>query len=243
MDFTDILCLGLSAFLLGLSKSGFKGLGVLIVTLLAMVIPAKESTGVLLPLLVVADVLAVYSYRRDVMWATLRSILPFMLIGVLIGVYVGGNISEGIFRKLMAFIILISALLMVYAGNNPISNTKAQYKLAMILGPLAGFTTMIGNLAGPFINIYFLAIDTTKNQFIATAAWLFFIVNIFKMPFHIFVWETIDIESLFLDFKLLPFVFLGFVAGYKLISYVSNQAYRKYIIAMTIFGAVLIFIK
>lgn len=235
--------MGVSAFLLGLSKSGFKGLGVLIVTILAVVIPAKESTGVLLPLLIVADILAVYSYRKDVQWTILRSIVPFMMFGVLIGVFVGDNISEAIFKKMMAFIILVSALLMIYSGKNHVSNSKSQSRLAIILGMIAGFTTMIGNLAGPFVNIYFLAINASKNQFIATAAWIFFIVNIFKLPFHIFIWKTINEESLLLDLKLLPIVVLGFIVGYKLISYISNNMFRKYIIAMTILGAILIFIK
>ncbi len=243
MEFIDVIFIGLSAFLLGLSKSGFKGLGVLIVTLLAIVIPAKESTGVLLPLLLAADVLAVYSYRRDVQWRIVRSIIPYMIIGVLCGVYIGDNISAGIFKRMMAFIILISAILMLFSGKYPVDSTKSQTKLAVLLGAMAGFTTMIGNLAGPFINIYFLAINATKNQFIATAAWLFFIVNLFKLPFHIFVWETINVESFVLDLKLLPMVILGFIVGYRLISYVSNEMFRKYIIAMTILGAILIFIK
>ncbi|MDA8692600.1 sulfite exporter TauE/SafE family protein [Saprospiraceae bacterium] len=243
MELTDIICLGLSAFLLGLSKSGFKGLGVLIVTLLAIAIPAKESTGVLLPLLIIADTMAVYSYRKDVQWNILKSVAPFMMIGVLIGVVVGDSLSNDVFKKLMAAIILISALLMIYASNNTVKNKSSQTKLAVVLGTSAGFTTMIGNLAGPFINIYFLAIGSTKNQFIATAAWLFFVMNLFKLPFHIFIWKTINSQSLLLDLKLLIPVIIGFVIGFKLIKYFSNEVFRKYIIGMTILGAILIFLK
>lgn len=234
----------LSAFLLGFAKSGFKGLGVIIVTLMAMAIPAKESTGVVLPLLVAADIMAVYYYRKDVQMKILLSILPFMILGVLTGVAVGDSISANVFKKLMAGIILISAFIMIYISRKTTSNDIApKPKLAAVIGYVAGFTTMIGNLAGPFVNLYFIAINTTKNQFIATVAWIFFIINVFKVPFHIWVWDTINAESLYLDLKLLPVVILGFIVGYKLISYVSDALFRKYIIAMTILGAVLIFIN
>lgn len=234
----------LSAFLLGLAKSGFKGLGVIIVTLMAMAITAKESTGVVLPLLVVADIMAVYYYRKDVQMKILLSILPFMILGVLTGVLVGDHISAVVFKKLMAGIILISAFIMIYISRQTMSNDIARKpRLAALIGFVSGFTTMIGNLAGPFVNLYFIAINTTKNQFIATVAWIFFIINVFKVPFHIWVWDTINAESLYLDLKLLPVVITGFIVGYKLISYVSDALFRKYIIAMTILGAVLIFIN
>jgi uncharacterized membrane protein YfcA len=243
LELVDIICLGLSAFLLGLSKSGFKGLGVLIVTLLAIAIPAKASTGVLLPLLIAADSMAVYSYRKNVQWDIFKSVAPFMVLGVLIGVVTGDAMSDDIFKKLMAAIILISAILMLYASNTTVTSQGSKSKLAMILGTAAGFTTMIGNLAGPFINIYFLAIGSTKNQFIATAAWLFFIMNLFKLPFHIFVWKTINEQSLLLDLKMLLPVIIGFALGFRLIKYFSNEGFRKYIIGMTILGAILIFLK
>jgi uncharacterized membrane protein YfcA len=234
----------LSAFLLGLAKSGFKGLGVIIVTLMAMAIPAKESTGVVLPLLVAADIMAVYYYRKDVQMKILLSILPFMILGVLTGVLVGDHISAGVFKKLMAGIILISVIIMIYISRKTTANDiEPKPKLAAVIGYAAGFTTMIGNLAGPFVNLYFIAINTSKNQFIATVAWIFFIINVFKVPFHIWVWDTINAESLYLDLKLLPVVIIGFIVGYKLISYVSDALFRKYIIAMTILGAVLIFIN
>lgn len=234
----------LSAFLLGFAKSGFKGLGVIIVTLMAMAIPAKESTGVVLPLFVAADIMAVYYYRKDVQMKVLLSILPFMILGVLTGVAVGDNISAEVFKKLMAGIILISAFIMIYISRQTTSkDVEPKPKLAAVIGYVAGFTTMIGNLAGPFVNLYFIAINTSKNQFIATVAWIFFIINIFKVPFHIWVWDTINVDTLYLDLKLLPVVIIGFVVGYKLISYVSDALFRKYIIAMTILGAVLIFIN
>ncbi len=99
---------------------------------------------------------------------------------------------------------------------------------------------MIGNLAGAFSNLYFIAMRFEKQAFIGTAAWLFFFINLFKLPFHIFVWETVTLATLSENIKMVPFVFIGFFLGVKLIKYLSNDVYIKYVIAMTILGGLLI---
>jgi len=111
------------------------------------------------------------------------------------------------------------------------------------IGLLAGFTSMIGNLAGPFSSIYFLAMRLPKNEFIGTAAWLFFAINVFKLPFHIFVWETVTFKSLSLNLLLIPAVVLGFYIGVKLVKFINNEQYRKFILIVTAIGAALIFLK
>ena len=110
-------------------------------------------------------------------------------------------------------------------------------------GFAAGFATMIGNLAGAFSNLYFLALRFDKKTFIGTAAWLFFFINIFKLPFHIFVWHTVSLDTLNENIKMVPFVIAGFVIGVKLIKYLNNEMYTKYIIIMTILGGFLILFK
>jgi uncharacterized membrane protein YfcA len=82
-----------------------------------------------------------------------------------------------------------------------------------------------------------------KDQFIGTAAWLFFIINLFKIPFHVFVWETITIETLYFNLQLMPAIILGFLIGVKLVSYFEDQQYRKFILLMTAVGALLIFFR
>jgi len=118
-----------------------------------------------------------------------------------------------------------------------------QLWFAGLMGMLAGITTMIGNLAGAFANIFFLAMRLPKNQFIGTAAWLFFIVNIFKLPFHIFYWKTITIESVFIDFRLAPLTIIGFIIGVRIIRLIRNEFYRKMILVLTGIGAILILLR
>lgn len=102
---------------------------------------------------------------------------------------------------------------------------------------------MIGNLAGSFADIYFLAIRLPKNQFIGTAAWLFLIINVFKLPFHIFVWKTVTPESLLLNLFLIPGILIGFYSGVTLVKLLNNEIYRKFIMIVTAFGALLMFFR
>jgi uncharacterized membrane protein YfcA len=110
-------------------------------------------------------------------------------------------------------------------------------------GFLAGFTTMIGNLAGPVSDIYFLAMRLPKNEFIGTAAWLFFIINVFKLPFHIFIWKTISYETLLLNSVLIPVVTLAFFLGAYLVRLISNVNYRRFVLIVTALGGVIMLFR
>ena len=185
-----------AAFLLGISKAGVKGLGIFVVTLLAIVFGGKNSTGILMPLLIVGDIFAVVYYRRHVIWRLLVKLLPAMAVGVMIGAKVGQYMDELVFKRAMSIIILISVVIMLLWEKVNKEYIPKSKKFAGFMGLMAGFTTMIGNLAGAFSNIFFLAMKIDKNQFIGTAAYLFFIINLFKLPFHVFYWGTISVLSL-----------------------------------------------
>ena len=99
--------------------------------------------------------------------------------------------------------------------------------IAGITGVGAGFCTMIGNLAGALMNIYFLALRFPKLAFIGTSAWLFFFINLFKLPFHIWVWKTVTTESLASNLLHIPFLVIGFIMGILLIKRMSNEFFQK----------------
>ena len=228
------------AFLLGISKSGIKGIASLIVTGLALVYGAKNSTGILMPLILVGDVFAIIYYKQHVQIEYIIKLLPWMVIGVLIGVVGGSQITEDLFKYGMASIILFSVGLMYYWENKKDKTVQTHWSFASSMGLLAGFTTMIGNLAGAFSNIYFLAMRLPKNAFIGTAAWLFFIINTFKVPFHIWSWETINSESILISLQLVPFVLFGLIAGVFLVKKIENDSYRKLILLFTAIGGLAI---
>jgi len=236
------LTIGLAGILLGVSKSGIKGIGIVIILILAFVFGEKASTGVLLPMLIGADILAVIYYHRHVQWKYIVKLLPFMLVGVLVGVWVGNDISEVGFKRIMAIIIILTMLVMVYTEmrKNSIPNNKL---FAYSSGFMAGVASMIGNLAGPIADIYFLAIRLPKNEFIGTGAWLFFIINVFKLPFHIFIWNTVTVETLVLNSVLVPAVVIGFFIGVYIVKLISNVNYRRFIFVVTAIGAIVLLLR
>ena len=232
-----------AAFVIGISKAGIKGIAIINVTLMALAFGAKESTGLIVPLLVLGDAFAVMYYNRHAQWKYIVAFLPWMILGILIGTAVGKDLPETTFKISMSVIILGTVVMMYWWDRKKSKNAPTHWAFAGFIGTMAGITTMIGNLAGAFSNIYFLAMRLPKNEFIGTAAWLFFIVNIFKLPFHIFIWKTITPETLLINLKLVPGIVLGIIVGVRLVKIIKEQFYRKMILILTAIGAFLILFR
>jgi len=143
----------------------------------------------------------------------------------------------------MAGIILLSVALMVWMEKRKSDYVPDNLPFAGVMGLGAGFTTMIGNLAGPISNLFFLAMKSPKNEFIGTAAWLFFIINLFKVPFHVLSWGTITMETFKLNLILFVPIIIGFFIGVRGIHLINDQHYRKLILVMTAIGAIIILLK
>ncbi|MEP3210763.1 MAG: sulfite exporter TauE/SafE family protein [Maribacter sp.] len=232
-----------AAIVIGLSKAGIKGIAIVNVTLMALAFEAKESTGIVVPLLIFGDVFAVIYYNRHAQWSYIIRFLPWMIFGILIGVLLGNDLDEQAFKIGMAIIILVSVGMMYWWDKRKSKTVPTHWLFAGTVGTIAGITTMIGNLGGAFSNIYFLAMRVPKNEFIGTAAWLFLIINIIKLPFHIFIWETISTETLLFDLKLIPGIILGIIVGIKVVKQIKDDFYRKMILVLTALGAIVIFFK
>jgi hypothetical protein len=235
--------ISLAAFIIGLSKSGIKGIEMINITIMAIVFGGKASTGVVLPLLCFADVMAVKYYHRHAQWSHFWKLLPWLAIGILVGVFIGKDLDEVLFRKIMAIIIIVTValLLLIEMGKN-ISVPDNKF-FAVAMGLIAGFTTMLGNLGGAFSNIYFLATRMVKNDFIGTAAWIFLVINFFKLPFQVIYWHNISLESLRIDLILLPALLIGFFCGIAIVKKIKDNSYRKIVFVLTVLGAVFIFFK
>lgn len=233
----------LAAFIIGLGKAGLKGVDMLSVTIMALVFGGKSSTGIVLPLLCVADIAAVYYYNRHAQWNHFWKLVPWMAIGILLGVYLGKDMDERLFRQLMAVIVVLTIAVVLLMELRKSTRVPENPLFAAGTGLAAGFTTMIGNLAGAFANLYFLAMRLPKNGFIGTAAWLFLVINLFKLPFQMFYWKNITEQSLQTDLLLLPALALGFFSGIQLVSKLQDSSYRKVVMLLTLVGSVLMLLK
>ena len=232
-----------AAFIIGLTKGGIKGVDMLSVTIMAIVFGSKSSTGIVLPLLCFADIAAVAYYKRHVQWKYFWKITPWMALGVLMGVYFGKEMNEAVFKKVMAIIILITIGILLFMEYRKSKEIPEHPLFAASTGLAAGFTTMIGNLAGAFSNLYFLAMRISKNDFIGTGAWIFLFMNLFKLPFQVFYWKNINASSIKLDVLLIPALAIGFILGVHLVKKIEDAHYRKVVIVLTLIGSVIMLMQ
>jgi uncharacterized membrane protein YfcA len=220
-----------------MSKTGVHGMGMIAVPLLASVFGGKISSGIMLPILIMADVVGVSYYHRHTRWEHLIRLFPWAALGVIIGTWIGNEINDQMFRSIMGIVIFMSLGIMIWLEKEKKDTVPNQWWFAMIMGLTAGFTTMVGNLAGSTMALFLLSMRLPKNEFIGTAAWFFIMINLFKVPFHIWNWETITLDSFLLDLLVLPFIALGTYIGIKIIKAISDKNYRWFIMVMTAIAA------
>jgi uncharacterized protein len=207
--------LAVAALLLGMAKTGVPGLGVLAVPLVAWVMPARASTGLLLPMLILGDCVAVAYYRRHAEWSHVLRLLPWTLAGIGLGCLLLNRMSDAQLRPLIGGIVLL--MLGVHgwrqwrAGGVALT-PPAHWLFAAGMGLLAGATTMLANAAGPIMILYLLSMRLPKIAFLGTSAWFFLIVNCAKVPFSAGL-GLITWESLGVNLALAPMVMIGAVAG------------------------------
>lgn len=227
----------------GMSKVGVPGVSMIVVPTLAIIFGGKASTGILLPMLMMADLFGVGYYHRHAEWKYLWKLLPWAFIGVGIALWVGEVVNDEWFKNIIAILVFVCIGLMLWKDRKKGSNLFPDtWWFAASMGILGGFATMIGNVAGPIFAIYLLAMHLPKNSFIGTGAWFFLIINFSKFPLHIFVWKTIGLDTLTLDIFLLPAIALGAFLGIKLVKKISDKMYRTAVIIVTALSAFLLLI-
>ncbi len=238
----DFVWLGLAALFTGMSKTGLGGVFAAVVPLMVLVFPPKEALGVLLPMLVVADTAAISYYNRSANWTYIRKLLPWTILGIVLGSIVGQYISDTAFRYAIGGIILFGALILIWLESQQSPQVPDNPGFSGVMGLLGGFSTMVGNFAGPIITVYLLSMRLPKNTFIGTAAWFFFIINLSKIIPHGFYWQTISWASLRLDLLLIPFILIGALIGITVVRQFSEQFFRRFTIVVTILSVLIVLV-
>lgn len=217
LDLMGWLVLFFSGAMIALAKTALPGVGILAVPLMAIILPPRTSVGVLLPMLVFADIFAVAYYRRHAEWGHLVRLLPWSFLGLLTGFLALGALENRQMGPLIGGIVLVMLVLHVWRQRRDSLEAPLQKArwIAPILGLTAGFTTMIANAAGPVMILYLLAMRLPKRAFLGTAAWYFMLVNWIKVPFYVYR-DMITMESLRLNLWALPCIALAALAGIAL---------------------------
>ncbi|MGW0940622.1 sulfite exporter TauE/SafE family protein [Streptomyces sp. NPDC002666] len=241
----QLAALAAATALVGFSKTAVSGANTISLAVFAAVLPARESTGVLLPILIAGDVLAVLTYRRHAHWPTLLRLFPAVAVGVVAGTLFMMWAGDAAVRTSIGAILIFMAGVTVWrrrtanaaeepaAGGGP--PTPAERLKARSYGVLGGFTTMVANAGGPVMSLYLLSAGFRKLGFLGTSAWFFLIVNTSKVPFSVGL-GLIDAQSLLLDACLLLFVLPGAWIGRKCVDRINQRLFERLVIAATVLG-------
>lgn len=236
----EFVALALAALVVGFSKTAIGGAGLIAVAVFAAVVPAKESTGVILPLLLVGDVFAITAYRGHADWGLLVRLFPSVAVGVLVGVGFVSLVDDTVMKRSIGIVLLALVVIHVLRRRRlrrsgealPASRTR-RLLLAGGFGFLAGFTTMVANAGGAPMAIYLFTMALPVMAFLGTGAWFFFIVNLFKLPFSIGL-GLISVDSLWLDLRLVPAVVVGALLGRWVIGRLDAQRFENLVLGAVV---------
>ena len=228
----------LCAFCVGVAKTGVPGLGILVVPMIVLTVGnAKSSPAWLLPILCTADVFAVVYWRRHAAAGRLFSLAPWALVGM-----AGGAVALSLPEKTLKPVIggIIVVMLLAYLVRRFSRNPSSITPHPALYGVTAGFATTVANAAGPVMNLYLLSKRLPKEEFIATGAWFFFIINLTKIP--IYIWHGMfSRQSLMFDLCMIPAVFAGAISGRKIIDYIPSHVFEALIIILTAVSTLILF--
>ncbi|GGZ41152.1 sulfite exporter TauE/SafE family protein [Streptomyces poonensis] len=242
LSLAEFTALAFAAFLVGFSKTAVSGANTVSLAVFAAILPARASTGVLLPILIAGDVLAVLTYRRHAHWPTLWRLFPAVAAGVVLGTVFLMWADDGIVRTSIGAILLMMAAVTVWRRRaaeretDPDEvTTRAGRVKARSYGVLGGFTTMVANAGGPVMSLYLLSAGFRKLGFLGTSAFFFLIVNVSKVPFSVGL-GLIDGHSLLIDAALVLFVLPGALVGKWAVDRINQRLFEQLVIAATVLG-------
>lgn len=225
-----------AAFLIGIAKTALPGLVTFSVALFAAILPARESTAIMLGLLLVGDLFAIWLYRHHVDWLILRRLVPPVLIGLLCGVLIVWLLSSEQLRRLIGVILLLltaGTLILLGSTRHDALSFSRSTPTRWFYGGLGGFTTMVANAGGPPMTLYFVASGMDMVRFLGTQAYFFFAVNLMKIPFQ-YSLGLYSATSLSTALTLLAPLLLGIAVGRAFIRSIKPEIFTPLIVSLTV---------
>ncbi|MDA7881301.1 sulfite exporter TauE/SafE family protein [Akkermansiaceae bacterium] len=231
---TGWLLVSLAALCVGLGKAGFSGLGLIAVFIMAELF-GKQSVGILLPMLIVADVSVYPMFRKHASWGPVWLLLPPTLIGMTLGFFLLRWLPEEWAKPVIGSMILLMVVLQLGKKLEPVLFDKLAHSrgFGLSAGSFAGFATMVANAAGPVFQLYLLSKKVPKMELIGIGARFFLLVNLIKLPFMQKLNFTSP-ESLLLNLKLVPFILIGVFFGKHLLQLISQRVFEWMVVGFAI---------
>jgi len=241
-----IVCFAI--FGIGVTKSGFgSGIGLMLVPMMALSmahIPGRGSDaalGLMLPLLVTGDLLAVWQYRHLFSLNIVKKLLPGTAIGVVLGggllYYLKHAGSDRVAEALVQIEIGFESVVLVGLHWYRLWRGKPQNLMrepgrSHLTGGFAAVSSTLAHGAGPIVSLYLLPLDLNRQLFVGTCAIYFFILNMAKLPVYAATGQFAHASPLF-AVQFLPLVFAGALLGLWLNRRISDRWFSRVIYCVT----------
>ncbi len=230
--------------LIGLSKGGFGGtMGALATPLLALALPANQVVGLLLPILMIADVFAVTSHWKRWERRLVLLLIPGAVVGVIIGTFVIASVSPTILRRGIGVIALLFAVYKAFEPKITGSNTYHPKNWhGLTAGTVAGFSSSLAHTGGPPITIYLLMQELSPRVFVATSALFFMALNWIKVPTYYYA-GLFDFNLLWYVAWLLPLLPISVWVGKSISTRINRALFDRIITVFLAVSGILLIIR
>lgn len=232
-----------AALVVGFSKTGLPGIGILVVPLMAVIFGGRLSVGATLPMLIFGDIFAVLWYRQHARWDKLLELIPWVLIGIAAGTallwYTGTQGGTTDWLNIIIGVLVLAMLGLSLArlkwGDRLVPSSRVG---VVSTGAVAGFSTTVSNAAGPIMSIYLTGMGMSKNQFMGTTAWYFFIFNLTKLPIYAFLSVVlpskpmVSSETIIFDLAMLPVIIFSAFIGKLLLPHIPQKLFDVLVLVL-----------
>ena len=228
----------LAALLVGLSKTGVPGVGILQVPLMVFVVgDAKDSVGVLLPVLMVADAISIFYYGKYTQWKKILALAPWIALGIGVGTYALIKTDRSVFGPALGGLVLCMAVFDLCKNRINADALVHHPTLRSGVGIATGFATTLGNAAGPIMNLYLVSHKLSKEAFLGVTCWLFFLINLTKLPIYISL-DMVRIDTLKFNLMMVPGILVGAILGKWMLPKLSQKWFNKLVVIFAILSAI-----
>ena len=231
-----ILVMFIAGLITGFSKFSVGGMGLLVLPIVMIAFPGPEALGALIPLYLIIDLLAVLSYRKSISWKVLGRFLPLGVLGVLVGSQVLSGINPDDFITLLGVIIIGMIALGFYLDAYPASFMQKPLA-AYSMGFAGGLISMVANAAGPLFSLFLLEQKLSKESYVSTRAWGFFLINLVKLPMYISL-GLLTQNSLTISAYAVPGLLVGAFFGYHFLKRVKPNHFKWLVRLLSTIAAV-----
>jgi len=232
-----------AVIMVGLSKGGFGGaMALLGVPLMALAVSPVQAAAILLPILIVMDIVSLWTWRSQKDNRTLTIMVPGALIGITLGWATAAWVTVPMIRLVVGAVALwfvwrylVQRIATARTGGEekPLPHNTAK---GMFWGTLAGFTSFVSHAGGPPYQIYALPLRQDPKTYTGTSVRFFAIINAIKLVPY-FALGQFDSTNLSTSLVLAPLAPVATLAGAFIVRRMKPDIFYPFMYFMVLLAA------